>query len=183
MNIKILKKNDVQDATIESNMNENQDSIQYGIQDQIDFKLIDQFHNATLNFSKASIQIKQMMLALAAIMGPILVKLAGDALDMSLFICMYIIIIIFWILDSYTYYYQEKLRIQMNKKFKEINERHHSDNIVYPSGFYTISEEREKKSTLCSIIHAFINWTTLLYFFLCVINTVGLILFCKGIIG
>lgn len=69
------------------------------IQDKIDFKLIDQLHSATLNFSKASIQIKQMMFALAAIMGPILIKLAGDALDKSLFICMYIIPFSgFWIL-------------------------------------------------------------------------------------
>lgn len=155
------------------------------IQDQIDFKLIDQFHNATLNFSKASIQIKQMMFALAASMIPIIVKLAGDALDMSLFICMYIIIIIFWILDSFTYYYQGKLRIKMNKKIKEINKRHHNK-IVCPPGedsYYTISEERENKGFVCSIIYASFNPTTWLYVLLLLINTVGLILFCKGIIG
>lgn len=86
-------------------------------------------------------------------------------------------------MDSFTYYYQQKLRIQMNKKFKEINKRNNTK-IVCPSGEdYAISEEREKKGTVGLIIHAFFNYTTWLYTFLYVINTLGLILLLFGIIG
>lgn len=77
------------------------------IEDKIDWKKIDQLHNATINFSKNSLEIKKLLFVVIGISTPLIINLCNNQLDVALFISLYIIIFSFWIFDSYTYYYQK----------------------------------------------------------------------------
>ena len=65
------------------------------LDDEIDWKIIDQLHTATINFSTTSLELKKLFFVLLGISVPTLTKLAGDKLDLSLFIAIYILIITF----------------------------------------------------------------------------------------
>lgn len=90
------------------------------IEDKIDWKKIDQLHNATTNFSKNSLEIKKLLFVVIGISTPLIINLCDNKLNIAVFISLYIIIFVFWIFDSYTYYYQKKLRFQMDLHFREI---------------------------------------------------------------
>lgn len=51
---------------------------------------------------------------------PLIINLCDNQLNKALFISLYIIIGLFWILDSYTYYYQKKLRNNMESYIAKI---------------------------------------------------------------
>lgn len=89
---------------------------------------IDQLHNATINFSKNSLEIKKLLFVVIGISTPLIINLCNNQLDVALFISLYIIIFSFWIFDSYTYYYQKKLRFQMDHYFEQILTRNTTHN-------------------------------------------------------
>jgi hypothetical protein len=152
------------------------------LEDEIDWKIIDQLHNATLNFSSKSLDIKKMLLAFVGILVPILIKLSRDKLDWSIFVALYITIFSFWILDSYTYFYQEKLRGMMNERFKRISLRNQEEKIIQENkekGF-TIEEKRIKK---ISKAKSLFNASHLIYLIMLIINLLCCYLFWKGIIS
>lgn len=151
------------------------------LENTLDLKEIDQLHNSVLNFSKASIQIKGMLISLAAILAPILINLANNKLDYSLFVGMYLIIVVFWILDAFTYYYQEKLRFKMRNGFNAIRERSGLDCSKGKNKSYIISRE-EKQGQFCKVFHAFINLSQVFYYLLVLLNTLALCLFIFGLI-
>ncbi len=140
------------------------------LEKEILFKKIDQLHNATLNFSKASIQMKQMMITLAAIVAPVVVKLSKDKLNSALFISLYTIIVIFHFLDGFTYYYQRKLRDLMEYHFKLIK-----DNTINP-------EIKTKWQKVKFLFKSCYNSSTLIYLFFLIANTIAFILYLNGII-
>lgn len=92
------------------------------LEDEIDWKIIDQLHNATITFSTKSIEIKKCFFSFIGILIPILIKF-NDTLNLKLCNIVYIAILSFWIIDSYTYHYQQKLRRNMDKRFENISKR------------------------------------------------------------
>lgn len=140
------------------------------LEKEILLKKIDQLHNATLNFSKASIQMKQMMITLAAIVAPVVVKLSKDKLNSALFISLYTIIVIFHFLDGFTYYYQRKLRDLMEYHFKLIK-----DNTINP-------EIKNKWQKFKFLFKSYYNSSTLIYLFFLIANSIAFILYLNGII-
>ena len=100
------------------------------LEDEIDWKVIDQLHAATVNFSTSSLEIKKLFFVLIGVAVPSIIKLSGDKLDLSLFITLYILTFTFWFLDSFTYFYQEKLREKMNWHFNEIKNRNKESLII-----------------------------------------------------
>lgn len=93
------------------------------LDDEIDWKIIDQLHSATSRFSSASIELKKMYFILMGILIPSIIKLSGDSLDFSLFITTYLLTLTFWYLDAFTYFHQENLRAKMDEKFEDIKNR------------------------------------------------------------
>jgi hypothetical protein len=111
------------------------------VDSEIDWKIIDQLHNAVLNFSRNSMQAKKIMFTLlgifmaAMIQAPILVTIV------RWFPVIIGIVVLFWAFDSYTYFYQEKLRAAMDVRFESLKKR-------YPSNSedeFTLPEKRQKK--------------------------------------
>ena len=142
------------------------------LEDEIDWKIIDQLHTATLNFSTTSLELKKMLFVLIGIAVPSLIKLAGDKLDRSLFITIYILTLTFWILDSFTYFYQEKLREKMDKHFNNIKVRNACVEVMEAD--FTLENSRTSKSRFWRSAY---NPSTRIYPLLILINLFSSILF------
>lgn len=152
------------------------------LDDEIDWKIIDQLHAATVNFSTSSLEIKKLFFVLVGIAVPSIIKLSGDILDLSLFITLYILTLTFWLLDSFTYFYQEKLREKMKWHFNEIKNRRKERLIVSN----TIKQELIIESNRTSekrLLRSVFNPSVSFYIVLFALNTLGLILFLNKYIG
>lgn len=151
------------------------------VEDEIDWKVIDQLHSATSSFSSTSLELKKIYFILVGIAIPSLIKLAGDKLDLSLFISIYFLTITFWLLDSFTYFYQEKLREKMNNLFLEIRNRNKETVIEFQT---SVKSAKDKEITLeqnrtgkTRIKRSLFNTSLLLYLFIFFLTTIGLALF------
>ena len=152
------------------------------VEDEIDWKIIDQLHSATSNFSTTSLELKKLLFVLVGIAVPSLIKLAGDKLDISLFVTIYMLSLTFWFLDSFTYFYQEKLREKMDKHFGLIKARN-TDAIILPgkkADDFTLENNRTSSDR---IKRSLTNPSVRLYMFAVGLNTIALILYLVGLIG
>lgn len=147
------------------------------LDDEIDWKVIDQLHSATSNFSSTSLEIKKLFFVLVGIAVPSLIKLAGDKLDISFFVTFYILILTFWFLDSFTYFYQEKLRGKMDERFIQIKRRHKEESFIITDGpkeEFTIEITRTSNKRFWRSIF---NSSLRIYWILLIINSFGTVLF------
>jgi hypothetical protein len=130
------------------------------VDDEIDWKIIDQLHSATLNFSTTSLELKKLLFVLICAAVPILIKLADDKLDISLFVTIYLLSFTFWYLDSFTYFYQEKLREKMDKHFKSIKDRN-TESLIVPGEQrenYTLENNRTSSDRIRrSLVNSFVR--------------------------
>ncbi len=151
------------------------------LQDEIDWKIIDQLHTATLNFSSTSLELKKLYFVLVGVAVPSLIKLSNDKLDASLFITLYIVTLTFWFLDSFTYFYQEKLREKMDNLFSQLKRRHIENIIVteQKKQDYTLENNRTSEDRLW---RSATNPSVRLYMILFLLNTLGVLLFIFHII-
>lgn len=151
------------------------------LEDEIDWKIIDQLHTATLNFSTTSLELKKIFFILIGIAVPVLIKLAGDKLDTSLFITIYLLGLTFWFLDSFTYFYQEKLREKMDKLFEQIKRRNKNPLIQTSKkeDEFTLENNRTGSNRKR---RSFTNPSVRLYMFIVVLNSIGYVLYLIGII-
>lgn len=162
------------------------DRVEYkkSLEDEIDWKVIDQLHTATVNFSTSCLELKKLFFVLVGIAVPALIKLSGDKLDISLFVTLFFLTVIFWFLDGFAYYYQEKLREKMDKLFWQIKSRNNNSNsIIVPDSTkqdFTIESDRTKKNR---IWRSATNPSVLLYVFCFMLNSLGLTLFIIHLIG
>ena len=151
------------------------------LEDEIDWKIIDQLHTATLNFSTTSLELKKLLFVLVGIAVPSLMKLAGDKLDTSLFVTIYLLALTFWFLDSFTYFYQEKLREKMDKHFSQIKTRNIEALILLDKKAEDFTSENNRTS-VDRIKRSITNPSVRLYMFVTGLNTLAYILYLTGII-
>ncbi|CAM3413284.1 hypothetical protein [Flavobacterium chungbukense] len=151
------------------------------LEDEIDWKVIDQLHTATNFFASTSTELKKLYFTLIAIAIPTLIKLSQDSLDKSLFISIFTLTILFWLLDSYTYFYQDKLREKMNILFNQIKKRNTVINEKDESNNKEIIIETNRTSK-GRIWRSLFNNSMLLYLFMFTITIIGSILFWKDFI-
>lgn len=150
------------------------------LEDEIDWKVIDQLHTATNFFASTSTELKKIFFTLIVIAIPTLIKLSGDKLDKALFISIFILTFLFWILDSYTYFYQDKLREKMNSLFNNIKDRNKTRNLQDNNEeevtieINRTSENRLKRSLF--------NYSMFLYLLVFVINFLASTLFYNELI-
>lgn len=83
---------------------------------ELDLKSIDQLHALVLELSKNCFELKKLC-ATILVSGSVLIATFTDKrLDYAFFGAGAIVILFFWILDSQSYYYQDKLRAVMKAK-------------------------------------------------------------------
>ena len=96
------------------------------IDSEIDWKIIDQLHNAVLIFSKNSMYAKSIMFTLIGVIVTALLDNNERSFGWDERLLLIIVVILFWLYDSFTYYYQEKLRAQIDVRFHSLKKRHAS---------------------------------------------------------
>jgi hypothetical protein len=146
------------------------------LDDEIDWKVIDQLHAATVGFSTTSLELKKIFLVLLGIAVPTLLKLAGDQLDLSFFVTIYLLICTFWFLDAFTYFYQEKLREKMDLRFNSLRTRN-SEGLVSSNGKrleFTIEVNRTYTGRLRRSI---LNYSLWIYYLFFMLNTLAFMLY------
>ena len=84
-------------------------------------KEIDQLDSAILQFSRNTLATKKICASLLVGIAALILKLTNNNLDFSIYISSFITLLIFWVIDSNSYYYQRKLRIRISENIaKEI---------------------------------------------------------------
>ena len=128
-----------------------------------------------MKFSTTSLELKKILFVLIGISVPSLLKLAGNKLDMSFFVTLYLFLLTFWFLDSFTYYYQDKLRKLMDKRFNKLRIRNNEERSVST----TISDKRTDNNRMKRSL-----WNESIYIYpvLIGLNTIGCILHILGVI-
>ncbi|MCD0457174.1 hypothetical protein LPB85_17115 [Chryseobacterium sp. LC2016-27] len=150
------------------------------LEDEIDWKVIDQLHTATNFFASTSTELKKIFFTLIVIAIPTLIKLSGDKLDRALFISIFVLTFLFWILDSYTYFYQDKLREKMNLLFNDIKNRNKTENMPDSNEEeVTIEIDRTSENRLK---RSLFNYSMFLYLLVFIINLLATILFYNELI-
>ncbi len=152
------------------------------IDSEIDWKIIDQLHNAVLNFSRNSMQAKKIMFTLLGIFVTAMLHFQ-TTFDLGRWLpVVMVIVLLFWAFDAQTYYYQEKLRAAMDKRFESLMRRHLGKEYIYIDEF-TLPNKRQKSGRFRKYLRSFTNGSVLFY---PVIITILFICYClikRGIIS
>ena len=154
--------------------------------DEIALKIIDQLHNATNRFSSASLELKKLCFVLVGIVSTAVIKFSDNNLDLLLFISTTLILFLFWLLDAFTYYYQEKLRESMDKRFELLKQRNTISkfqvNSKHLSQHDELTLENNRKSK-GRIRRSFLNSSNAFYYILIIIDIILMSLHHYGIIN
>lgn len=147
------------------------------IDSEIDWKIIDQLHNAVLNFSHNSMQAKKIMFAILGVLFAAMFRVETPRSCLKWFPFVIVLVVLFWAFDAYTYYYQEKLRADMDVRFRSLKKRCHSAD---SNDEYTLPDSR---GTCGRLWRSIFNLSVLLFYPTIIIMIVVLgILISKGII-
>lgn len=90
------------------------------INETLKLKEIDQLDSAILQFSKNTLATKKICASLLVGVVTIILKLTDNTLDYSIYVGSIVTIMIFWVIDSNSYFYQRKLRIRMTGIVNEL---------------------------------------------------------------
>lgn len=147
------------------------------IDSEIDWKIIDQLHNAVLNFSKNSMQAKKIMFTLLGIFLAAMLQAPSLCAVVRWFPVVIAIVILFWAFDASTYYYQEKLRAMMDKRFSALKLRYSGDG---NSDEYTLPSKREGG---CRVWRSIFNGSVVFYPVIIALIVINWVLIGMGVIA
>lgn len=91
------------------------------IKQVLKLKEIDQLDSAILQFSQNTITTKKIYASILIGIITIILKITDNHIDHSIYIASIITTILFWIIDSTSYFYQRKLRIKMTEIVRELS--------------------------------------------------------------
>jgi len=151
------------------------DKYEKSLDDELDWTKADQYHKAALQISDKCFEIKKLSIVTITAFITVLVKFTKDNLDWSLFISIYLIIIMFWFIDSVSYYYQAKLRQNILDHFNNITERNAPQNVT--------DEEKDKpkqENKFKKIKKSVFNHSMWVYYIMILFNTITSYLFWIG---
>lgn len=92
------------------------------INQTLKLKEIDQLDAAILQFSRNTLITKRICASVLVAIIAIILRITDNKLDVSIYIASFITLLIFWIIDSNSYYYQRLLRKRMTQIVNELKE-------------------------------------------------------------
>ena len=128
------------------------------IDSEIDWKIIDQLHNAVLSFSRNSMQAKKIMFAILGVFVAAMLQGKNPQICVKWFPFIIAVIILFWAFDAYTYFYQEKLRETMDVRFRALKRRYPSTNV---DDEFTLPD---KRTAGCRALRSIFNTSVILFY-------------------
>ncbi|HDR8184936.1 TPA: hypothetical protein QC116_004393 [Bacillus thuringiensis] len=139
-------------------------------EDDFDTMKIDQLHKVVMNFSSQSIEIKKMCItvevaALTLITTIFKGNYSEPSFTISTLLILFLVPILFYGIDIYTYYYQDKLRGLMLESENNIRKRNKLD---------TRREKRFDRNNKKRIRRAIKSYSNMIYWALLIIAFIGL---------
>lgn len=147
------------------------------IDSEIDWKIIDQLHNAVLNFSRNSMQAKKIMFTLLGIFVAAMLQAPSLCAVTRWFPVVIAIVALFWAFDASTYYYQEKLRALMDVRFKALKKRYSTE---LNTDDFTLPDKREGG---CRVMRSIFNGSVAFYPVIIVLVVIFWVLIVRGVIA
>jgi hypothetical protein len=139
------------------------------LNDELDWKLLDQLHGAVSQISSFCFEIKKFCVTTLFVVLAFIIKFTSDKLDHSIFVTGLIIPLCFWFLDATGYFYQVKLRGMMDAIRERLASDHSTKLIVSLSA--KVIEPSRVKAPLCKrILAAGFNHSMWVYVMLLMIN-------------
>jgi hypothetical protein len=129
--------------------------------DEIDWKIVDQLHDATLKISGDCFEYKKLCVSVIAAVVALMTKFDGNHDLKFIFIICALVCVGFWVSDATAYYYQRILRRTMTRKINSIAARH------------AVPLERDIDPP--SLLSAVFNRSMTLYFALLIIIIIALV--------
>ena len=130
--------------------------------DEIDWKIVDQLHDATLKISNDCFEYKKLCVAVVAGVIALMVRFgSADNLQFVFAVCG-LVCLGFWFADATAYFYQRSLRRTMTSKLNKIAERNGAEaeaNLEAPTMWAAIfNRSMALYSVLLAVI--FVLWLT-----------------------
>lgn len=132
------------------------------LQDELDWKLLDQLHAAVAQISSFCFETKKFCVTTDVLVLTLMVKFTDDRLDHSIFVAALVIPACFWFLDAVAYFYQVKLRGMMNAIRSRIESRGASP-LFTPAGVPVIASDRVDVGPVRLAFNAGFNHSMWLY--------------------
>lgn len=149
------------------------------LQDELDWKLLDQLYGAVIQISNFCFEIKKFCVTTLFIVMTFVVKFTSDRLDNSIFATGLFISICFWFLDSMGYFYQVKLRGMMESIRHRLALRN-GEKLESANGVVVIEMSRTFIPIYNRIFDAVFNSSMWLYVLLILLDLGVWLLFISG---
>lgn len=149
------------------------------LQDELDWKLVDQLYGVTAQISGFCFEIKKFCVTTEFVVLTFIVKFTKDHLDDSVFVAGLLMAISFWFLDATAYYYQVKLRGAMDSIRDRIKKRDDVP-LVVADDSRTIAPARVSALQWKRVWNAAVNHSMWLYALLIAIDLAAWSLFRSG---
>jgi hypothetical protein len=147
--------------------------------DAIDQTNIDQLHKAVLQLSNNCFELKKFCVTVLISAITLITTFTNKQLDPFIFFAGFFVVMFFWILDSQSYYYQEKLRARMKELASDIAKRH-SPRIVIDGVGMPLDKKREERNISERVLASLFNWSMVFYLFLAILVIVIGLLYSYG---
>lgn len=151
-------------------------------QDELDKSSIDQLHKAVLQLSANCFELKRLCVTVLVSASTLFATFSNKRPDLAIFLIGTFIIIFFWLLDSQSYYYQEKLRVRMKRLAEEMAERHHEPETSVDGVGMPLTNSREERTSSQRVWTSMFNYSMLFYIFLLIIMEIIAALYLLGVI-
>lgn len=146
--------------------------------DEIDKLNIDQLHKALLQISNNCFEIKKLCITVLVSSLVFITTFTSKKINSSIFIGAATVILFFWLLDSQSYFIQEKIRESMKDILKQVVARHDKSIVVNGVGL-PLNENRNSETRLIrSLFNSSMNFyylLMLLNFILWTIHKIGIL--------
>lgn len=149
------------------------------LQDELDWKLLDQLHGAVAQISSFCFEIKKFCVTTLFIVLAFVTNFTSDKLDHSTFVTGLVIPLCFWFLDATGYFYQVKLRGTMEAIRTRLASRDELQLAVAP-GVKVIEPSRASAPIRKRVVAAGFNHSMWLYVLLVAIDSLVWILYLCG---
>lgn len=149
--------------------------------DEIDFTMAEQMHAAALQISKTCFDLKKLCVIFLGTSMAILIRITDNSIDHSLFVVGLVLITGFLISDATAYFFQRRLRVKINDRLQNIEDRN-KDSEEKP--VTKVSEDSEEKPVpKVNFCGALFNGSMSLYFVLEILYIGGWIAYAFDLIG
>lgn len=150
-------------------------------QDELDQTNIDQLHKAVLQLSSNCFELKKFCVTVLISAITLIATFTDKQLDPFIFVVGIFVVIFFWLLDSQSYYYQEKLRARMKELAGNIAQRN-SPLLVVDGVGMPMDDKRARRSSPKRIFASLFNWSMVYYLILAILIIIVGMLYNNGYI-